>query len=138
MKLSQNRQAILELFEEKERPLSIDEILKGLSRPRDRYQAVRQTLHRMVQDEQIVRLGRGRYAASRGTLEGEFDHPGNKGNTWSHLGMLPVILLNHKGLSALVTCGTRILPRKTLSPNVATPWLWHIHLTMQALQSANW
>ena len=59
MKLSQNRQAILELFEEKERPLSIDEILKGLSRPRDRYQAVRQTLHRMVQDEQIVRLRRG-------------------------------------------------------------------------------
>ena len=45
MKLSQNRQTILELFEEKERPLSIDEILQGLSRPRDRYQAVRQTLH---------------------------------------------------------------------------------------------
>ena len=38
MKLSQNRQAILELFEEKERSLTIDEILKGLSRPRDRYQ----------------------------------------------------------------------------------------------------
>ena len=82
MKLSQNRQAILELFEEKERPLSIDEILKGLSRPRDRYQAVRQTLHRMVQDEQIVRLGRGRYAASRGTLQGEFDQSGNSGDTW--------------------------------------------------------
>ena len=82
MKLSQNRQAILELFEEKERPLSIDEILKGLSRPRDRYQAVRQTLYRMVQDEQIVRLGRGRYAASRGALQGEFDQPGNGGNTW--------------------------------------------------------
>ena len=81
MKLSQNRQAILELFEEKERPLSIDEILKGLSRPRDRYQAVRQTLHRMVQDEQIVRLGRGRYAASRDALQGEFDQPGNSGNT---------------------------------------------------------
>ena len=64
MKLSQNRQAIMELFEEKERSLTIDEILKGLSRPRDRYQAVKQTLHRMVQDEQIVRLRRGRYAAS--------------------------------------------------------------------------
>ena len=82
MKHSQNRQAILELFEEKERPLSIDEILKGLSRPRDRYQAVRQTLHRMVQDEQIVRLGRGRFAASRGALGAEFDQLGNSGDTW--------------------------------------------------------
>ena len=82
MKLSQNWQAILELFEEKERPLSIDEILKGLSRPRDRYQAVRQTLHRMVQDEQIVRLGRGRYAASRCTLQGEFGQPSNSDDTW--------------------------------------------------------
>ena len=82
MKLSQNRQAILELFEEKERPLTIDEILKGLSRPRDRYQAVRQTLYRMVQDEQIVRLRRGRYAASRSDLQGEFDQFGNSGNTW--------------------------------------------------------
>ena len=82
MKLSQNRQAILELFEEKERPLSIDEILKGLSRPRDRYQAVKQTLHRMVQDEQIVRLGRGRYAASMSASKGGFDQSGNSGNSW--------------------------------------------------------
>ena len=71
VKLSQGRQAILELFEEKERVLSIDEILKGLARPRSRYQAVRKTLQRMVQDEQLVRLDRGRYAASRGALQGE-------------------------------------------------------------------
>ncbi len=75
VKLSQGRQAILELFEEKERPLSIDEILKGLSRPRSRYQTVRKTLHRMVQDEQLVRLDRGRYAASRGALQGEMTFP---------------------------------------------------------------
>ena len=75
VKLSQGRQAILELFEEKERPLSIDEILKGLSRPRSRYQTVRKTLHRMVQDEQLVRLYRGRYAASRGALQGEMTFP---------------------------------------------------------------
>ena len=81
MKLSQNRQAIMELFEEKERSLTIDEILKGLSRPRDRYQAVKQTLHRMVQDEQIVRLRRGRYAASRSDVQGEFDEFGNS-DTW--------------------------------------------------------
>ena len=71
VRLSQGRQAILELFEEKDRPLSIDEILKGLSRSRSRYQAVRKTLQRMVQDEQIVRLDRGRYAAARGALQGE-------------------------------------------------------------------
>ena len=82
VKLSQGRQAILELFEEKERPLSIDEILKGLSRPRSRYQALRQTLHRMVQDEQLVRLGRGRYAASRHTLQEVFDEVGDTGDTW--------------------------------------------------------
>ena len=40
------------------------------------------TLHRMVQDEQIVRLRRGRYAASRSALEGEFNHPANSGDTW--------------------------------------------------------
>ena len=82
VKLSQGRQAILELFEEKERALSIDEILKGLSRPRSRYQALRQTLHRMVQDEQLLRLGRGRYAASRHTLQGAFDEVGDTGDTW--------------------------------------------------------
>ena len=71
VKLSQGRQDILELFEEKERALSIDEILKGLSRPRSRYQTVRKTLQRMVQDEQLVRLDRGRYAAARGALQGE-------------------------------------------------------------------
>ena len=75
VKLSQGRQAILELFEEKEQALSIDEILKGLSRPRGRYQTVRKTLQRMVQDEQLVRLDRGRYAAARGALQPEIAFP---------------------------------------------------------------
>ena len=75
VKLSQGRQAILELFEEKEQALSIDEILKGLSRPRGRYQTVRKTLQRMVQDEQLVRLDRGRYAAARGALQPEMAFP---------------------------------------------------------------
>lgn len=52
-----------------ERPLTIDEILKSLSRPRNRYQSVKQTLYRMVHDEQIVRLGRGRYVAIQGALQ---------------------------------------------------------------------
>ena len=75
VKLSQGRQAILELFEEKEQALSIDEILKGLARPRNRYQTVRKTLQRMVQDEQLVRLDRGRYAAVRGALQGQMAFP---------------------------------------------------------------
>ena len=75
VKLSQGRKAILELFEEKEQALSIDEILKGLSRPRGRYQTVRKTLQRMVQDEQLVRLDRGRYAAARGALQAEMAFP---------------------------------------------------------------
>ena len=65
MKLSQARQDILELFEEYEREMTINEINKYLSQPRDRYQATKQTLYRMLQDNQIVRLGRGRYAPSR-------------------------------------------------------------------------
>ena len=81
VKLSQGRKAILELFEEKDRPLSIDEILQGLSRPRSRYQALRQTLRRMVQDEQLVRLERGRYAASRDAFEAVSDEVGNTGDT---------------------------------------------------------
>ena len=75
VKLSQGRRAILELFEEKERPLNIDDILKGLSRPRSRYEAVKKTLQRMVQDEQLVRLDRGQYAAARGALQEEMAFP---------------------------------------------------------------
>ena len=69
IQLSQARQDILDLFEEKERVLNIDEILKYLSRPRDRYQALRQTLCRMVRDDQLIRLGRGRYAATQGAKQ---------------------------------------------------------------------
>ena len=62
MKLSLARQDIIELLEEKERILTVDEILKGLSRPREHYQNTKRTLSRMVQDDQIVRFQRGRYA----------------------------------------------------------------------------
>ena len=86
MKLSQGRQAILELLEEKERPLGIDDILKGLSRPRSRYQAVRKTLQRMVQDGQLVRLDRGRYAARGASCKGRWhsreSFTGDSEDTW--------------------------------------------------------
>ncbi len=68
MKLSQDRQDILDLLKEYERDLSIDEMLKHLSRPRDRYQALKKTVYRMLEDDQIVRTRRGRYAPARSTL----------------------------------------------------------------------
>ena len=93
VKLSRGRQAILELFEEKERALSIDEILKGLSRPRSRYQTVRKTLQRMVQDEQLVRLDRGRYATARGSPFKARSPSRDRRHwrPWGHLGTPPSV-----------------------------------------------
>ena len=69
MKLSQDRQAVLEILEENEvQGVSIPDILKALSHPRDRYQAVKKLLYRMLEDEQAVRIGRGRYAPARKPL----------------------------------------------------------------------
>ena len=66
MKPSQDRQTVLEILEENEvQGASIPDILKALSHPRDRYQAVKKLLYRMLEDEQAVRIGRGRYAPAR-------------------------------------------------------------------------
>ena len=73
VKLSRDRRAILGLFQEEERALSADEVFKALTRPQSRYEALRKTLQRMVKDEQLVRIDRGRYLASRDALQGEFD-----------------------------------------------------------------
>ena len=73
VKLSRDRRAILDLFQEEERALSVDEVFKALTRPQSRYEAVKKTLQRMVRDEQLVRIDRGRYVASRDALQGEFD-----------------------------------------------------------------
>ena len=48
-----------------DRGLTINEVLRGLSQPRDRYNAARQHLYRLTQDQEIVRLGRGRYVATQ-------------------------------------------------------------------------
>ena len=61
---SQERQHVWELAEDAgDRGLSIPDILKGLSQPRERYQSVKQLLYRMIQDGQIMRLSRGRFSA---------------------------------------------------------------------------
>ena len=59
---SQERQHVRELAEDaSDRGLSIPDILKGLSQPRERYQSVKQLLYRMIQDGQMMRLSRGRF-----------------------------------------------------------------------------
>ena len=65
IKLSQERQDVIELLNEYEGGLSIAEVTKLRSQPRERYRANKQLMHRMLQDGQIVRIGRGRYAGVR-------------------------------------------------------------------------
>ena len=63
--LSQEWQDVLDLFDEYERDLTISQVNKFLSQPRDRYRATKQLMHRMLQNGHLVRLGRGRYDAAR-------------------------------------------------------------------------
>ena len=65
IKLSQERQDVKELLDEYEGGLSIAEVTKLRSQPRHRYRANQQLMHRMLQDGQVVRVGRGRYATMR-------------------------------------------------------------------------
>ena len=61
---SKERQLVRELAADAgDRGLSIPDILKALSQPRERYQAVKQLLYRMIQDNQMMRLSRGRFGA---------------------------------------------------------------------------
>ena len=65
IQLSRERQHIQELADDAgDRGLTINDILKGLSQPLDRYNAVKQLLYRMIQDQQMTRLARGRYGAA--------------------------------------------------------------------------
>lgn len=104
--------------------LSIDDILKGLSRPRSRYLTVKKTLQRRVQDEQLVRLDRGRYAASRDALQGEMafpcpvslETPGAPGD----IAPVPILGFDRKGVNTLGDRGQQIFGQtgnvSTLSP----------------------
>ena len=71
IKLTQERQDVKELLDEYEGGLSIAEVTKLRSQPRHRYRANQQLMHRMLQDGQIVRIGRGRYASTRHEKAGE-------------------------------------------------------------------
>ena len=70
IQLSRERQHIQELADDAgDRGLTINDILKGLSQPLDRYNAVKQLLYRMIQDEQMTRLARGRYGPARNAAQ---------------------------------------------------------------------
>ena len=71
IKLSQERQDVKELLDEYEGGLSIAEVTKLRSQPRHRYRANQQLMHRMLQDGQIVRIGRGRYASTLNDKAGD-------------------------------------------------------------------
>ena len=76
--LSRDRQAIPELWEETDKSLSIDDMLKALSRPRDRYQSLKKTVYRMLQDDQVVRIARGLYIPGRHALQGRLEDVTNR------------------------------------------------------------
>ena len=69
IKQSQERLLVRELAEDAgDRGLTIADFLKGLAQPRERYQAVKQLLYRMIQDDQMMRLARGRFGAGPKTV----------------------------------------------------------------------
>ena len=57
-----DRDAIFELLRRSERGLTAFEVLRELELPHSRYDAVRRTLIRMMRDNQVTRVSRGRYA----------------------------------------------------------------------------
>ena len=54
-------EAILELWEETAKRMSLAEMDKALSGPRDRYQAIKKSVYRMVDSGRMIRVARGQY-----------------------------------------------------------------------------
>ena len=79
IKFSQARQDIQNLLDEYDRDMTISEVNRHLSQPRDRYRATQQLMYRMLQDGQLVRRGRGRYGLVR-LPDGNRDLQVAKGN----------------------------------------------------------
>ena len=65
IKFSQARQDVQDLLDEYDRDMTISEVNRHLSQPRDGYRATQQLMYRMLQDGQLVRRGRGRYGLLR-------------------------------------------------------------------------
>ena len=54
-------EGILELWQETSKRMSIAEMDKALSGPRDRYQAIKKSVYRMVDSGRMIRVARGQY-----------------------------------------------------------------------------
>ena len=65
-----DREAIFELLSRSERGLTAFEVLRELELPHSRYDAVRRTLLRMMRDNQLTRVSRGRYAPPKAGSNG--------------------------------------------------------------------
>ena len=65
-----DRDTILDLTRGSRRGLTAFDILRELQLPHSRYDALRRTLLRMVEDNQLERVSRGRYTARNGTHNG--------------------------------------------------------------------
>ena len=65
------QRGIRELYEETDRSLTIREMTNALSGPRDSYNAVKKTVYRMLENGQMIRITRGRYAPAQGTAEAD-------------------------------------------------------------------
>ena len=65
-----DRETILDLAQGSRRGLTAFDILRELRLPHSRYDALRRTLLRMVADNQLDRVSRGRYSAPNGTPNG--------------------------------------------------------------------
>ena len=59
-----DRHAVLDLMRGSVEGLTAHEVVRGLQLPHSRYDAVRRTLHRMLRDQLITRVGRGRYTVA--------------------------------------------------------------------------
>lgn len=60
-----DRQAVLDLMRGSAEGWTAHEVVRGLQLPHSRYDAVRRTLHRMLRDRLITRVGRGRYTPTK-------------------------------------------------------------------------
>ena len=79
VRCSQDRMLIRELAKDTHgKGLSIGDVVKGLSLPRERYQKAKQLVYRMVRDGQKMRIGRGRYDVVQTDGKG---NEGTQGNT---------------------------------------------------------
>ena len=86
IKFSQARQDVVDLLDEYDRDMTISEVNRHLSQPRDRYRATQQLIYRMLHDGQLVRRGRGRYGRAQRTQETQLPFANGNDETQGNAG----------------------------------------------------